>query len=129
MTTEGSRNILVADDSIFFRSKLNDILLMAGHKVQFANDGNEAVEAVKTSADRIDLLILDLQMPELDGFGVLKWIKDNGHGGRFPILVMTGTDEAANILEKLRELGASGYMSKDLSPEQIIIRINKILFP
>jgi DNA-binding NarL/FixJ family response regulator len=42
---------------------------------------------------------------------------------------MTGTNEAANILEKLRELGASGYMSKDLSPEQIIIRINKILFP
>jgi CheY-like chemotaxis protein len=129
MTAEGSRNILVADDSIFFRSKLNDLLLMAGHKVQFANDGNEAVEAIKTNADRIDLLILDLQMPELDGFGVLKWVKDNGHEARFPVLVMTGTNEAANILEKLRELGASGYMSKDLSPEQIIIRINKILFP
>ncbi len=129
MTAEGSKNILVADDSIFFRSKLNDILLVAGHKVMLADDGKQAVQAVKTNADRIDLLILDIEMPELDGFGVLEWIKNNGHGGRFPILVMTGAHEAADILGKLKELGASGYMSKDLSPEQITIRINKILFP
>ena len=129
MTAEGSKNILVADDSIFFRSKLNDILLVAGHKVMLVNDGKEAVEAIKTNADRIDLLILDIQMPELDGFGVLEWLKNNGHEGRFPILVMTGEYEATDILEKLRDLGASGYMSKDLSPEQITIRINKVLFP
>ncbi len=129
MTAEGSRNILVADDSIFFRSKLNDILLVAGHKVMLVQDGNEAIEAVKTNADRIDLMILDIQMPELDGFGVLEWLKNNGHEGRFPILVMTGEREATDVLGKLKELGASGYMSKDLSPEQITIRINNILFP
>jgi CheY-like chemotaxis protein len=129
MTAEGSKNILVADDSIFFRSKLNDILLVAGHKVMLVDDGKQAVQAIKTNADRIDLLILDIEMPELDGFGVLEWLKNNGHEGRFPILVMTGAHEATDILGKLRELGASGYMSKDLSPEQITIRINKILFP
>ena len=129
MAAEGSKNILVADDSIFFRSKLNDILLVAGHKVMLVQDGNEAVEAVKTNADRIDLLILDIQMPELDGFGVLEWLKKNGHEARFPVLVMTGALEATKVIEKLKELGASGYMSKDLSPEQIVIRINKLLFP
>ncbi len=129
MAAEGSKNIIVADDSIFFRTKLNDILLVAGHKVMLVNDGNAALEAVKANADKIDLMILDIQMPELDGFGVLQWIKENGYGGRFPVLVMTGELEATQILEKLKDLGASGYMSKELSPEQIIMRVNKILFP
>jgi uncharacterized protein (TIGR02266 family) len=129
MITRESKKILVADDSLFFRIKLSDILIEAGHLVSLSKNGKETIEEIKIDSNGVDLLILDLQMPEVDGFGVLEWINDNGHRGRFPILALTGVYEASKVLKTLRGLGADGFMSKDMSPEQIIFRVNKFLFP
>ncbi|MEK6759460.1 MAG: response regulator [Deltaproteobacteria bacterium] len=129
MITRDSKNILVADDSLFFRSKLSDILIEAGHKVRYARDGNEVISEIRNGADGIDLLILDLQMSDIDGFGVLKWINDNGFKGRFPVLAVTGVYEISKVMDKTRELGATGLMTKGFTPEQIIFRLNRILFP
>jgi len=129
MITKDSKNIFVADDSIFFRTKLSDILVEAGHKVRFARDGNELLKEIQIDHDKIDLLILDLQMPEIDGFGVLKWLKENDYTGKFPVLVVTSIYEAAHVVDSLRELGAAGLMTKGFTPEQIIFRVNRILFP
>lgn len=129
MITKDSKNILVADDSIFFRTKLSDILVEAGHRVRFARDGRELVTEIKIDSAGIDLLILDLQMPDMDGFGVLKWINENGYRGKFPVLIITGVFEPGNIMEELRSLGAAGLMTKGFTPEQIIFRVNRILFP
>jgi CheY-like chemotaxis protein len=128
MITKNSKRILVADDSLFFRTMLSEILVEAGHQVKIAKNGKEAIEEVRIGANGIDLLILDLQMPEVDGFGVLDWLRSSGHGGKFPILAITGAYEATQILEKLKNLGASGYLSKDMSSEQIISRVNRFLF-
>lgn len=129
MITKDSKNILVADDSVFFRTKLSDILVEAGHKVRFAKDGRELISEVKIDSKGIDLLILDLQMPDLDGFGVLQWINEQGLRGSFPVLVITGVYEPGEIMERLKNLGASGLMTKGLTPEQIIFRVNRLLFP
>ena len=128
MITQNSKKILVADDSLFFWAKLSKILVEAGHHVIFAKNGKETIEKIRIDPNSIDLLTLDLQMPEVDGYGVLDWIKSNGHGGKFPILVMTGAYEITHIEERLMSLGASGYMSKDMSPEHIISRVNRFLF-
>lgn len=129
MITKDSKNILIADDSIFFRTKLSDILVEAGHRVRFAKDGREVINEIKIDSSGIDLVILDLQMPDIDGFGVLKWINENGYKGKFPVLAITGIYEPGNVLEELKKLGATGLMSKGYSPEQIIFRVNRILFP
>ncbi|MBI5644032.1 MAG: response regulator [Deltaproteobacteria bacterium] len=129
MITKDPRKILIADDSVFFRTKLSDILVEAGHKVRFAKDGREVINEIKIDSNAIDLLILDLQMPDIDGFGVLKWINDNGYQNKFPVLALTGIYEPANVMEKLRNLGASGLMTKGYTPEQIIFRVNRALFP
>jgi len=126
MVTDDPKNILVADDSLFFRIKLSDVLIEAGHKVTAAKDGAEAIEMLKGGGT--DLLILDLQMPVVDGFGVLTWIAENGMKGGFPVLAITGVFEPAAVLENLKALGASGFMSKDLSPEEIVFRVNRLLF-
>ena len=128
MITKDSRNVLVADDSVFFRTKLSDILVEAGHKVRFAKDGRELINEVRIDSNGIDLLILDLQMPDIDGFGVLKWLNDNGYreSSRYSL---TGVYEPGNIVEKLKGLGASGLMTKGYTPEQIIFRVNRTLFP
>ncbi|MBI5903333.1 MAG: response regulator [Deltaproteobacteria bacterium] len=124
-----SKNILVADDSVFFRTKLSDILAEAGHMVGFASDGKEVISNLTLNAGSIDLVILDLQMPDIDGFGVLQWMNDNGLNGKPPVLVTTGAYDAGNLLVRLRSLGATGLLSKGFTPEQVIFRINRILFP
>ncbi len=129
MITKDSKNIMIADDSLFFRTKLSDILVEAGHKVRFAKDGREVIAELRIDPRGIDLLILDLQMPEIDGFGVLKWINENGLRGRFPILAITGVYEPSHVIRELKELGAAGLMTKGYTPEQIIFRINTALFP
>ncbi|MBI5970935.1 MAG: response regulator [Deltaproteobacteria bacterium] len=129
MITKDSKNVFVADDSIFFRTKLSDILVESGHKVRFAKDGREIIAEMKIDPDGIDLLVLDLQMPGIDGFEVLKWLNDNGFRGRFPILVVTAVYEPDQVMDNLKKLGASGLMTKGFTPEQIIFRVNRLLFP
>lgn len=129
MITKDSRSILVADDSIFFRTKLSDILVEAGHKVRFARNGREVIDEISIDSAGLDLLILDLQMPDIDGFEVLKWMTDNGYAGKFPVLVVTGAYEPIHVMEKLRSYGASGLMTKGYTPEQIVFRVNRVLFP
>lgn len=129
MITNDSKNILIADDSVFFRTKLSDILVEAGHYVRFAKDGREVLNEIRIDSKRLDLLMLDLQMPDIDGFGVLKWLNENGFKGKFPVLVITGVYEPVHVMERLREFGATGLMTKGSTPEQIIFRVNRILFP
>lgn len=129
MITENSRNILIADDSTFFRVKLSDILVDAGHKVRCVSDGKEVIKEVGIDPGGIDLLVLDMQMPDVDGFGVLKWLKENVYGEKFPVLVVTEAYELADIMVKIKELGAAGLMSKSFTPEEILFRVNRFLFP
>ncbi|HLC18930.1 MAG TPA: response regulator [Thermodesulfobacteriota bacterium] len=128
MITKDSKTILVADDSIFFRTKLSDMLVEAGHKVRFAKDGREVINEIKIDSEGLDLLILDLQMPDMDGFEVLKWINDNGHRDSFPVLVVTGVYEPTEVMDRLKELGAAGLMSKAFTPEHTIFMVNRTLF-
>jgi len=129
MITRDSKNILIVDDSAFFRSKLKDIFENGGHKAWTASDGSEAIENIKMWHDRIDLPILDIHMPDVDGFGVLKWLNDNGYREKFPVLVIsTVHDEPDFNSERLKNLGVSGIMSKGFSPQQVILHANKFLF-
>lgn len=129
MITKDSKSILIADDSLFFRTKLSDILVEAGHKVRFAKDGKDVISEIRIDSGGIDLLILDLQMPIVDGFKVLDWINDNGFRNRFPVLAVTGVYEPGTVIERVRALGAAGLVTKGFTPEQIVLRINRILFP
>ncbi len=129
MITTEPKSILVADDSVFFRTRLSDILVEAGHKVRFARDGREVINELKIDPDGIDLLILDIQMPNIDGFGVLEWMRENGYMGKFPVLAVTGVYELTQVLDRLRDLGATGLITKGFTPEQIVHRINMMLFP
>ncbi len=129
MITKDSKNILVADDSVFFRTRLSEILVEAGHRVTFANDGKEVIDEIRINAAGIDLLTLDLQMPRVDGYGVLEWINENGFRGRFPIIVVTGVHEPSEVLDRVRNLGATGFMTKAFTPEQTVFRVNQMLFP
>ncbi len=129
MITRTSKNILLADDSSFFRKKLGTILAEAGHRVSFAIDGTEVQKNLKEAPADIDLLVLDLQMPGIDGFGVLEWMAKQGLGGRVPVLVVTGVYKPEEIMDRLNPRVTSGVLTKDFTPEQAVFHINRILFP
>ncbi|MFQ5585759.1 MAG: response regulator [Thermodesulfobacteriota bacterium] len=129
MIPKDSKRILVADDDELFRVKLGDILTKAGHEAKCVNDGRGVIEELENDGDDFDLLILDLQMPWVDGYEVLEWMRDNNLTGRFPVLAITGVYDPAHIFNRLKTLGAAGLITKALIPEQVIHKVNRLLFP
>ncbi len=129
MITRDSKNILVVKDSVFFRTRLSSILTEAGHRVRLIEDGSGTINAIESGAKGIDLLIIDILLPDMDGFAVLRWLRDHGHGERFPVFVVTGANEPNLIVSNLFKYGAAGVIAKDFTPERIIFHMNRALFP
>jgi CheY-like chemotaxis protein len=118
--------VLMADDTAFFRSMMSDLLIQNGFKVKTAADGQEALNIFKASPDSFILLLLDLQMPKLSGFGVLEELK-NMQRPLPPIVVMTGVHDSHDDINIVREMGASGFLDKSLDPAVAMERIKMIM--
>lgn len=96
-----------------------------GFNVQLANNGKRGVAMVETFLP--DMILLDLQMPEMDGEAALKVIRSNDWGKDIPVIVLTnlGEEEAP---KSLREMGIHSYIVKaDLTPRQVVARVKEAL--
>ena len=120
------RYVLMADDTAFFRSLMSDLLTRQGFKVKTAADGQEALEIFQASPDSFILLLLDLQMPRLSGFGVLEELK-NMNRPLPPVIVMTGVHDSHEDIHIVRQMGASGFLDKSLDPSVAVERIKMVL--
>ena len=120
------RFVLMADDTAFFRSLMSDLLTKQGFKVKTAADGQEALEIFLASPDSFILLLLDLQMPKLSGFGVLEELQ-RMERSLPPILVMTGVHDSHEDINIVRKMGASGFLDKSLDPSVLVERINMVI--
>ncbi len=127
--SEGKKRILIADDTELLRLKLKNILSNEGYQTCFAQDGDEVIEILKGQGTVIDLLILDLYMPKKDGFAVLEWIKGNKKLSMLPTLVVTGIYVEKEVEECIKRLGATGFITKWFTPEELLMKVNKILYP
>ncbi len=129
MTVVTSRKrVFLADDSLFFRMRLSEILTDGGHEVVAARNGKELIDNIVNDSAGIDLLVLDLHMPDMDGFEVLEWIAENGYKERFPVLVVTGVYDPIDVMGRLREMGVARLISKAYTPEHIIFMVNNVLY-
>ena len=123
--------ILVVDDDADIFEALNMILGGRGYQVITARDGIEGLACLK--AEKPDLMILDLLMPKMDGFAVLKELQDP-RWSEFrdtPILILTSVREEASRrryeLETGLELGADGYLEKPISPDMLLAKVEKLI--
>jgi PAS domain S-box-containing protein len=116
--------ILVAEDDADLREVLTTSLMRNGHRVVQARDGAEALAAIER--DHIDLLVLDLVMPNIDGFGVLARLKELPNGEGIPVIVVTGADRSTTEMEALR-LGANVYLSKPVEAAALTEQVTKLL--
>lgn len=104
------RSILVVDDSITTRTLEKNILEAAGYTVQLATDGQEALNAIATGGVP-DLIVTDVVMPRLDGFGLTQRIKEDPHTADVPVILVTSLDSAEDKARGI-QVGADAYITK-----------------
>ena len=123
--------ILVVDDDPDIREAISAVLEAHSHQVIMACDGEEGLSKLKD--ERPDLMILDLLMPKMDGFAVLKEVQDPRRSkySNIPILILTSVKEDASRrryeLETGLELNFDDYVEKPIDPSTLVVRVSKLL--
>lgn len=123
----GSRKgaaVLVAEDDDDLRGVLTASLTRNGHRVLQARDGAEALAAIER--EPVDLLVLDLVMPNIDGYEVLARLKSNPKDARIPVVVVSGADRSSSELRSLR-LGANVYLTKPIEAAALTEEVTRLL--
>lgn len=114
--------ILVVDDEDGIRDLISDALSIGGFEVESSPDGLQALKTIRDH--RFDLLILDVNMPKMDGFALLEKIRSDGLNT--PVIMLSARGQKVDINQGLR-LGADDYMTKPFGLEELSLRINAIL--
>jgi two-component system, cell cycle response regulator DivK len=119
-----SKRILVVEDQEDNRQILRDLLTSAGYEMSEAGDGQEAL--VQVGKTRPDLILMDIQLPIMDGYEATRRIKSDPKTKAIPIVVVTSYalsgDEA-----KAREAGCDAYVTKPYSPRALLAKIKEFL--
>lgn len=116
-------SILVVDDESRMRKLIKDFLLHSGYKILEAADGEEALEVFEQKQNEIKLILLDVMMPKLDGWSVVRQIRQTS---KVPIVMLTARGEEQDELFGF-ELGVDEYISKPFSPKILVARVEAIL--
>jgi two-component system, chemotaxis family, chemotaxis protein CheY len=117
--------ILTVDDSISIRKMIEFALKSKGYTVVAAGDGQEGLEVLERG-ERFDLVVLDINMPRMDGLTLLKNIRAKPEWGRLPVLMLT-TEGQDGDRDTAIGLGASDYMVKPFKPTELLERVGKLL--
>lgn len=118
-------NVLVVDDEPFMRGLIKRVLAeIEIKKVSEAGDGNEALSKVQDAGTNLDLIICDLEMPNMDGFEFVKRLRDltGFPNASIPVLIVTGHSEAESVKGAV-EAGIHGYLVKPISKQALEKRI------
>lgn len=119
------KTVLTVDDSSTIRQMVSFTLREAGYNVIEAIDGKDAIE--KLADTKVNMVITDLNMPNLDGIELIKYIRKCNPVHKFiPIIMLTTESQAEKKMEG-KQAGATGWIVKPFKPDQLIAVINKVL--
>jgi DNA-binding NtrC family response regulator len=114
--------ILVVDDEEALRTVLGAELEGEGYRVSSAGDGDEAINILRTQY--FDLILLDIKMPKVDGFEVLKFVKENHPTSK--VIMLTGFADLKNAIES-KKLGAEDFVSKPYDLVDLLTTVERVL--
>ena len=114
--------VLVVDDESRMRKLVKDFLMQKQYKVLEAGDGEEALKVFEENQNKINIILLDVMMPKLDGWSVLRQIRQKSN---VPIIMLTARGEEQDELFGF-ELGVDEYISKPCSPKILVARVEAI---
>ena len=115
--------ILVIDDESRMRKLLRDFLSAKGYQILEAEDGERSIEVFEENKNKVKLILLDVMMPKLDGWSVLRKIRQDSN---VPVIMLTARGEEQDELFGF-ELGVDEYISKPFSPKILVARVEAIL--
>lgn len=116
---------LVVDDSSMVRQMVTNTLTKAGFAIVEGVDGRDALAKLKTVA-RVDLIMTDLNMPNMDGMSFIKSVREQPSYRTTPILVLT-TESTPAKKEAAKAAGASGWLTKPFNPDQVLQVVAKVV--
>lgn len=116
--------VLVVDDEVRMRKLIKDFLVKNNYNILEAEDGEKALSVYKENKSKINLILLDVMMPKLDGWSVLRQIRQENK--TLPIVMLTARSEEQDELFGF-ELGVDEYISKPFSPKILVARVEAIL--
>ena len=119
-----AQKILIVDDNLDSIAIMRSILENRGYQVYVAASGTEALQVV--SKEALDLVLLDVMMPEMSGIEVLQQIKDNSQTGRLAVILVTAKTHDDDVMAGY-QYGADYYITKPFTAKQLIYGIDLVL--
>ncbi|HLB05437.1 MAG TPA: response regulator transcription factor [Thermodesulfobacteriota bacterium] len=121
------KKILIIDDDLRHDKMMSYLLLSKGFDVTYALSGQEALEKLRLKVvERPDIILMDIMMPQMDGFETFKEIRKEPDLKDTPIIMLTALSDPQNM-EKALAIGAADYIEKPFSPSDVIARIKKVV--
>ncbi|HEX6307944.1 MAG TPA: response regulator [Longimicrobiales bacterium] len=122
-SAESRRNILVIDDEPYIGRIIQLKLEDSPYDVDVVQDGATALQRLRTD-DPVDLILLDIMMPKMNGFEVLARLREIPHRSETPVIMLTGKGQSTDR-EQAASLGASDFLTKPFSPKKLLARIEE----
>lgn len=119
-----SKTIMTVDDSSSVRQMVNFTLNEAGYEVIEAVDGQDAIS--KLEGPTVHMVITDLNMPNLDGLGLIRWLRASPDHKFLPVVMLT-TESQESKKNEGKEAGATGWIVKPFKPDQLLSVVKKVL--
>lgn len=117
------RSILIVEDNQNDRSRLENILVAAGYQISTAENGNQALAAVKRS--RPDAIMMDVNMPEMDGYAATRVLRNEADTKDIPVILVTAKDQKADRAWG-QMLGARGYITKPYRDDDLLAQVRAL---
>jgi len=121
---ESRLNILIIDDNEQITKMISTFLDMSNHDCTIVNDGKEGLELIKTK--QYDSIVLDLAMPEFDGFKILDTLQDEDPSQISKIIILTASSISLETVKKFKELGVSSCLQKPVDIDQLLSKITSV---
>jgi DNA-binding response OmpR family regulator len=118
------RNILVVDDEPYIGRIIQLKLEETPYAVDVCQDGAAALDRLRTD-EPVDLILLDIMMPHMNGFEVLARLREIPHRAATPVIMLTGKGQSTDR-EQATSLGANDFLTKPFSPKKLLARIDEI---
>jgi DNA-binding response OmpR family regulator len=122
-SVETRRSILVVDDEPYIGRIIQLKLEASPYDVDVCQDGASALERLRTE-DPVDLILLDIMMPKMNGFEVLARLREIPHRSETPVIMLTGKGQSTDR-EQAASLGARDFLTKPFSPKKLLARIDE----
>ncbi len=121
---ESRLNVLIIDDNEQITKMISTFLDMSNHDCTIVNDGKEGLELIKTK--QYDSIVLDLAMPEFDGFKILNTLQEEDPSQISKIIILTASSISLETVKKFKELGVSSCLQKPVDIDQLLSKITSV---